>query len=125
MLRCSLRLRIYSPRRWIVESTSLAHTEDVAILDLSFGKVAAKGSDHSAVCPIALLISAVETRRPNNNGPVCTIILRNPAGPSVIDSATIGRMNESNVAPAQMAAFVVMSFFFADGVIEISSERKC
>ena len=70
-------------------------------------------------------MSAVETRSPNNNGPVCTIILRNPAGPSATDSATIGRMKESKVAPAQIAAFVAMSFFFADGVIVFFSERKC
>ena len=69
-------------------------------------------------------MSAVETRSPNNNGPVCTIILRNPAGPSATDSATIGRMKESKVAPAQIAAFVAMSFFFADGVILIFSVRE-
>ena len=93
-------------------------------MEFSFGKVGAKVSHHFVVCTIALLISAVETSSPNNNGPVCTIILRNPAGPSAIDAATIGRMKESNVAPAQMAAFAAISFFFADGVIVFFSERK-
>lgn len=91
-------------------------------MDLTFGKAIVNDDRHSVGCSIALLIIAVEKKRPRTNGPVCAIILRNPAGPSAIDAATIGRMNESSVAPAQMAAFAVMSFFFADGVIVFFSK---
>ncbi len=74
-------------------------------------------------CPMAFLINAVDRKSPSNKGPVCTISLMNPAGPSETDSATIGRINENNVAAAQMAAFAAISFVFADGVIVYFHER--
>ena len=69
------------------------------------------------------MISAVETKRPSRSGPTCATNLRNPAGPAAIDAATIGRMNESNVAQTQMVAFVAMSFFFEDGAMLFLSKR--
>ena len=64
-----------------------------------------------------MLMILVETSSAMKRGDAKAMTLKKPAGPSDIDSATIGRMNDKRMPTTHTAAFVAMSFFFSALVI--------
>ena len=66
-----------------------------------------------AVSGCDFLIKLQEMGIATSIGKTCAMATRKFAGPSVMDSAILGRANDANAANARTAAFVATSFFRA------------